>query len=415
MKLPRISRAGLRRVAKLAAVLPVPTRLGLYFLGAWLLMYLAGSYYEENAFVLLSCVPLALLVLNGCLVWWNLRRLEFARALPVECHAGEPVEFTLKLVNRGRLTRFAIELEDELLPGMNRDQRGCLLPSVSGGHVGSVSYLGTFGRRGNHLLKRCIVSTAFPFGLMRMTRRMSFRSEVTVYPRPSRLSPEFERQLLEVARYFGESAASARGQDEVFGVREYLPGHNVAHIHWKTTARTGKPMVLELEGRQDASFVLMLDTYPAGQEPAARSRHEVAISFMAGIIYYLTTQKVLFRFACFGDALHSSRAERGDRHYHAIMRHLAFAGLSDRRLSEWLPQVESIGRNEVPVLVTLGTKEHAEAALGPAPGAIIIGAADADFRRHLRVDQFGRRSVSSPELAGAGLGATADAGETDDA
>lgn len=44
-------------------------------------------------------------------------------------------------------------------------------------------------------------------------------------------------------------------------------------------------------------------------------------------------------------------------------------------------------------------KEHAEARLPSTSGAIVIGAADADFRSNLSFDVLGRRSITSRELA----------------
>jgi uncharacterized protein (DUF58 family) len=390
-------------MARAVSVLPLPTRLGWYFLGAWLLMFVSGTYYDETSFVLLSCVPLALLLINGALVWAALRNLELGRVLPAECHAGEPVDVRLHVRNLGWFPRLMLELRDDEVPIAQTDRGHGVVTAVYGGSTASARYQTTFSRRGAHRLRRCEVRTAFPFGLMAMRREFAVDSQLTVYPRPVRLSPELEQRLLEAARYFGDSAAAARGQDEVFGVREYLPGHNVAHIHWKSTARTGKPMVLELEGRQDASFVLILDTHEVGEVSTLRVRLESAIALTAGLTYFLTTQKALFRFAACDDQLHAGPRQRGDRHYHAIMRYLAHAGTSELRLSDWLPELESIGPNELPVLVTLGPKEHAEAALGNVPGAVVIGAADADFRRNVRMDAQGRRSISQPELADAGL------------
>lgn len=386
------------RLMRRMSVFPAPTRLGWYFVGCSILMFLAGCYYRENSFVLLSCVPMALVLVNAVGGWLNLRRLEFKRRLPPDTHAGEPVEIALLVHNAGRGASFALELDDTHLPDLYREEPEQVLMQVSGGHVQRLSYTAVFGRRGVHHLRDLDVSSAFPFGLVRRSRALSFRSEILVYPRPARLSPEFERELLAAARFFGESSVASRGQEEVFGVREYLPGQNVARIHWPTTARLGKPMILELEGRQDASFVLLLDTSPVGDPATLRQRLESAVGLMAGLTYFLTRQGVLFRFGWHGDALHASQAGRGDRHYHAVMERLALAGFAEKQFSEWVGEVGVGALGEVPVLVTLGTREHAEAALPVAAGAIVVGAADPDFRRRLRMDVLGRRTMGSGEL-----------------
>lgn len=384
-------------------MLPVPTRLGLYFLGSAALLLGAGNLYDENSFVLLSCIPLALVLINAAAVWVNIRTIEFKRRHPPETHAGESVEITLMVHNAGRLPRFAIELDDTNPRELYRDESTNIVMAMRGGFVQKTSYAAVFGRRGRHRLRELLASSAFPFGLVRMTRRLSFRSDIIVYPRPVRLSKGFEDRLLRSARLFGESSVASRGQEEVYGVREYLPGQNVSRIHWKTTARTGKPMILEMEGRQDAVFVLMLDTYPVGDPESLRVRLESAVGLIAGLTWFLTMQGVLFRFAWHGAKSHVSAPARGDRHYHGIMEILATAGYSERRLGEWIHEVGVGVDREVPVLVTLGAKEHAEASLRAGRSAIVVGASDPDLKNYIRYDQLGRRSVPHSMLrSGAG-------------
>ena len=397
----------MQRVARRLARLPAPTRVGWYFVASSMLLFFAGSYYGENAFVLLSCVPMALVLVNLAVVWLNTRRIDFRRELTGHTHAGEAVEFGLVVTNHGRLPSYSLELDDTRLPDLYRDEPSTLLQAANANFLHRTGYTAVFGRRGQHRLEELRLTSSFPFGLARMTRWLNSRSEIVVYPRPFRLSTQFEQQLLDSARFFGESAVSSRGQEEVFGVREYLPGHNVARIHWRTTARSGKPMVLELEGRQDASFVLILDAFPVGDPATLRQRLESAIGLAAGLCYYLTRQGVLFRFACHGADLQLSQPGRGDGHYHAIMERLSFAGFSEKALSEWIEQVGAGGAREVPVLVTLGPKEHAEARMHSGAGAIVVSVSDPDYRNFVRIDSLGRRSVGGSDLSPQGSGGEA--------
>lgn len=377
----------------------MPTRLGWYFVGMSVLLVSAGYFYFVNSFMLLGSLTFSLVLLNGLMVWLNIRRIEFKRQLPREVHAGEGVEISLMVHNAGfAQPRFALVVEDTYLPDLYKEEPALLVMALSPGYVQRVNYTGVFGRRGPHRLRECLVSSAFPFGLAHMTRSMGFRSEILVYPRPVRLSRDFEQRLMRSARFFGESSVSSRGEEEVFGVREYRPGQNVARIHWRTTARTGKPMILEMEGRHDASFVLILDTSPVGDPATLRQRLESAIGLCAGITYFLTRQAVLFRFAWYGQRLHVSNPGRGDRHYHAVMERLARAGFSERGFSEWVDEIGAGGSREVPVVVTLGPREHAEARLRYGAEAIIVSASDADFRSHISFDLMGRRSVDREEL-----------------
>lgn len=390
----------LRRLAFRLAVLPVPTRLGWYFLGAGLLMFSAGTLYLENSFLLLASVPAGLLLLNALAVWLNLRRVSVRRELRPDTHAGEALEVSLVSMNPGVLPRFALELDDENQTDLYRDESASVTLMVPAKSEMATRYTAVFGRRGRHALRDIVLSTAFPFGLMRMTRHLQWQSDVLVYPRPVRLAPQLEEKLLAAARFFGESSIASRGQEEVYGVREYLPGQNVARIHWRTTARTGKPMILELEGRQDASFCIVLDTAPVGDPGTLRARLESLVGLCAGLTWFFTRQGMLFRFAWHGENLQVSPSGRGDPHYFGIMERLATAGFSDARLGDWIGEVGVGGTGEVPVVLTLGTREHAEASMRLGLNAVVVGATDPDFKQHLRYDNIGRRSISTTELAG---------------
>ncbi len=392
----------LSRFVKKLAVLPIPTRLGIYFIAAGLLMFFAGSVYEHKSFILLACLPLALLLVNGVTCWLNIRSIEFKRRLQHDMHVGERIKVSLMVHNAGRIPSFGLELDDTLQNEFIRHEASNIVMMISPNYVGTTSYTIAFMRRGWQRLQKLLVSSAFPFGLMRQSRTIEFGSEILVYPRPVRLASGFRRRLLNSAQYFGESAVTAHGQEEVFGIREYLPGHSVSRIHWKTTARINKPMVLELEGRQDASFVLVLDTSAVGDRSTLGRRLEAAISLVAGIVYFLNRQNVMFRFAWHGAEIEVSQPGRGERHYHGVMQRLATAGYSEATLGEWVNQVGIGQRGEVLILVTLGNKEHAEARLRNPMDAIVIGAADTDFKDYLLIDAIGRRGIASRELKGEG-------------
>ncbi len=394
-----IRRRRLDRIMRFVLRIPLPTRWGIYFLFASAGMYFAAAHTGENAFILLSCLPLALLLVNAAFVWFSLRRIEIKRRLPGAVHAGESFEIELMLHNRKRfLPSFALIVEDTQLQDLHRDLSRTLVMAVSPGYVVRSVNSGSFRRRGQQRLREIRISTAFPFGLFTMSRSLTFRSEIVVYPRPLRLSRALEERLMDNARYFGESASAHRGDEEVFGVREYRQGENVKRIHWRTSARAGKPMILEMEGRRDASFVIILNTAPVGDPNSLRERLEALVGLCAGLNYFLTKQNLNFRFAHFGQSLLVSRHARGDAQYHALMEHLAHVGLSEVAFADWIDQVGVGAAQEVPIVLTLGPKEHAEARLPAGVAPIVIGAADADFREYLSYDILGRRSVSTAEL-----------------
>ncbi len=85
-------------------------------------------------------------------------------------------------------------------------------------------------------------------------------SSITVLPKRYKL-PELNLEGISRNEVGGRSVAHATGQtDEVVGLREYRPGDPPKHIHWRSWAKTGKPIVREYEDVFFPRYGLVLDT-----------------------------------------------------------------------------------------------------------------------------------------------------------
>jgi uncharacterized protein (DUF58 family) len=83
----------------------------------------------------------------------------------------------------------------------------------------------------------------------------------------------------------GETTSNTIGTSgEFVGLREYRPGDALRLIHWKSWARTGRPIVKELEDTYYPRYGLILDTCSdLGAEGAFEDAVSVAASFAAAI------------------------------------------------------------------------------------------------------------------------------------
>jgi uncharacterized protein (DUF58 family) len=83
----------------------------------------------------------------------------------------------------------------------------------------------------------------------------------------------------------GETSSNTIGSSgEFVGLREYRSGDPVRLIHWKSWARTGKPIVKELEDNYFPRYGLVLDTCSdAGDDACFEDAVSVAASFAAAI------------------------------------------------------------------------------------------------------------------------------------
>lgn len=138
--------------------------------------------------------------------------------------------------------------------------------------------------RGHVRLRGVTLARADPLGLVRALRHIPLPGTVLVlprrYPLPSLTLPGARRY-----QPGGIALASSVGDSEEFmSLREYRPGDPLKRIHWRSSARVGRPVVREY---QDEFFVrhgLVLDTFlPAGAGEVFEEAVAVAASFAAGV------------------------------------------------------------------------------------------------------------------------------------
>jgi uncharacterized protein (DUF58 family) len=99
-----------------------------------------------------------------------------------------------------------------------------------------------------------------PFDLARRALPTGETATLWVHPRqhPARAL------VAGVPRHHHEGApdSSLRGSVELLDVREYVPGDEVRHLHWKATARTGRLMVRDLADPRRGRTTVLLDNRP---------------------------------------------------------------------------------------------------------------------------------------------------------
>src|SRR5206468_4952775 len=128
--------------------------------------------------------------------------------------------------------------------------------------------------------------TRAPFGLLE--RRVTFNTpaDLVVYPAVGQLA----RRWHQIHR---ESAETKRGrrhdrtaqQQEYHGLRDYRPGDSPRWIHWRTTARIGKPMVKEFEQLNEQDLSVLIDPWLPRSKvtPEQRESLERVIRFAATV------------------------------------------------------------------------------------------------------------------------------------
>ncbi len=176
-------------------------------------------------------------------------------------------------------------------------------------------------QRGVISLNDLRVTLPDPLGLFQQVRKIHTNNDqLIVLPKRYRL-PQFSLPGSARFQIGGETASSAVGQSGDFtSVRDYRPGDPLRHIHWKSWAKTGHPIVKEYEEVFFPRYGLVLDTFvPAEDADIFEESVSVAASFAATI----DTRESLLDLMFIRDEAHVFSAGRGEERIDKMLEVLA--------------------------------------------------------------------------------------------
>ena len=254
------------------------TKEGIVFLGLSLFVGFAALNTGNNLLYLAFGMMLSFIVASGVMSMVNLARIEVSVKASGDMFAALPSRLKFSLRNGKYLIpsySISIELGNEkvFIP---------YLPAKKENEVG-VSYL--FKRRGWNKIPEARLSTRFPFGFFKKWIRIDTGEDnVLVYPRLHNIELDTEniRKKSEDGnpyRVGGEREKSGLGED-IRSIKEYNVGDNPKLIHWKTTARTGRIMVREIEEDTDVKEAVLSFVPDKDKSALERQISRVASTFL---------------------------------------------------------------------------------------------------------------------------------------
>ncbi|MBI2929039.1 MAG: DUF58 domain-containing protein [Verrucomicrobia bacterium] len=159
-----------------------------------------------------------------------------------------------------------------------------------------------------------------PLGLVKAYARLPLPQSVLILPKRYPLPPI---ALPGAARYQhgGVALASSVGESEEFvAVRGYRRGDPLRHIHWRSWAKTGRPIVKEFEDEFFVRHALILDTFITHPNSEV---FEEAVSVAASFACTVQTQESLLDLLFVGPQAYCFTAGRGVGHTEQMLEVLA--------------------------------------------------------------------------------------------
>jgi uncharacterized protein (DUF58 family) len=198
-------------------------------------------------------------------------------------------------------------------------------------------------KRGRYSINACYVEGRSSLGLWAMRSAAAVQSEIRVYP--SLLSEQKNLAALFLNRgVWGVHSQRQVGQGREFEkLREYIHGDSYDSIHWKATAKRGKPItkVFQVERTQDVYIIIdssRLSARSIKTEPGINNRNtqqveEILDRFVtAALVMGIAAERQgdRFGFLAFSDRVNTfMRAKSGRTHYNAC-RDILYNMTSDR-------------------------------------------------------------------------------------
>ena len=173
-------------------------------------------------------------------------------------YEGDRVKITISLKNRLFYPRFFDSvLFDSPLAGPDGAVQRFFVPHLPGSETMLLESTVEAYQRGQHHLGPLTLESSAPFGLFRRRRALTGPQPMLVLPRVYPL----DRMTL-VDGQDGRSAKSrvSRNALDPAGSRPYVHGDSRRMVHWRNTARAGRPMVKVTEEQTDQALHIMFDS-----------------------------------------------------------------------------------------------------------------------------------------------------------
>lgn len=298
---------------------------GLSLLAAEAVVFFAAFNTGANLVYVIGSMILALFAVSA---WYALRGFKGLTAhvsMPPEVPEGQAFPYHVKLTNRGGGPLFLLRVSPRF--GKPVDVDGLPVFRIDAGESASLDGSLTLPVRGAYPAAGLAVQSVYPAGLIAREQVLPSQGEVVVLPgalkHPFPVFPGFNQRAV-----WAETGSNVKGAGSAFyGLREYVPGDQIRKIHWKATARAGRPMVTEEEEDRINRYFVFVDLRESRKVGEGRSSNlEVSIRVSAALTLQLLKLNCPVRVHLLDASLSSSPPGYTARDIPAAMRFLGRLG-----------------------------------------------------------------------------------------
>lgn len=215
----------------------------------------AAVHTGNNRLYLVLGGMVAILALELLLGAWNLRNLTVARRLPQELFAGRSGRGQLLVSNARRVLPAA-----SLLLRERGHPARCRAAWLGPGEQLTLPLTWRFQARGHTRLEALELCSRFPFGLLEHVRVLERPVTVLVYPAAAGV-PGRDTRRTAGSHLRDDDMHDPRGggAGDFLGLREYRPGDPTRLIHWRSSAKAGRPLVVVRGSDSDEQVIVELE------------------------------------------------------------------------------------------------------------------------------------------------------------
>ncbi|MHB8893836.1 MAG: DUF58 domain-containing protein [Candidatus Geothermincolia bacterium] len=284
-----------------------------------LALLLIAATIKSGWLYLVSSMLFSLVAVGLISGWLATRAVDVERQSPARVFEREPFEVVLRVINKGRTHRHLVTIRDMQFPGRkgrgyaararaqreefrgfmktgeapavrhdNRDGgvRVVVVEDLPPRSPVEVSYELEAPRRGVYSPAEMRVSSNGIFGSAEIGHKEAVGNPLTVFPMiypidSFSFDPRADLAPVEPVEW----SRKGIGQD-YYGIREYVRGDMLRHIHWPSSARQGRLIVKEYEQELKPSVVLILALWEPEFGTADDNSLEDALRAAASITSY---------------------------------------------------------------------------------------------------------------------------------